>query len=345
MSDISIGDLIAQFGNSRQEPAAPDPTGVKEWFDGFQSWLAADYENLVHKERKPGLHASGLGKVCGRRLLVIEAFGATQVPNTAGNYFTFDMGHALHFWWQERYLGPRQELRGDWMCVACPCPTCKGKKTIKRDGQKLACVACRETGRKVTTGLMPLSCGCGVPWQDAVRYLELPIVNVELGYVGHCDGVLTHKPKERLFELKSMSPSEYEKWCECATPKPKPDHVVQAHAYMGPLGLDEALIVYVNKGSQCKWKVDRCGQFVAGEPKVMPFLIKWDQALWDDIESRILDYHRAVEILSNSKSNGKRLPRAAIETLPRVCDDMKCDMAQRCPVTRECFSLDAPQQV
>lgn len=334
MSDISIGDLISQF--SFKKPEEPPVTGgAAQWFKEFQDWLAGDYEDTVHHARLPGLHASGLGKVCGRRILVLAVFGAPRVPNTAGNYFTFDIGHALHFWWQERYLGPKQELWGDWMCTACPCPECGGDKKLKRH-----CDECRHTGRKVTRGLMPLNCECGVPWQDAIRYLELPVVNEELNYVGHCDGILIHNPKHRLFEFKTMSPTEYEKWCEGADPKPKPDHVVQAHAYMGPLDLDETLIVYVNKGSQCKWTVDRCGQFVAGDPKVLPFLIHWDQELWDGITARIIDHHRAVEIMAEKRTKDQRVSRDDISQLPRVCDSPKCEMAQRCPVSRECFSLD-----
>ena len=347
MNDISIGDLIAQF----KDPTAKPPPSVKgpdgeelseaqKWFHQFQKWLAGSYEETVHHERSPGLHASGLGKVCGRRNLLIAGFGVPPTQNTAGNYFTYDVGHALHFWWQERYLGPKQELWGDWMCVACPCPNCKGEKSYKQDGQRLRCDACRATGRKITRGLMPMNCECGVPWQDAVRYMELPVVNEELDYVGHTDGILDHKPKRRIFEFKTISPSEYKKLDE----GPKYDHVVQAHAYMEPLGLDEALIVYEHKGSQAQWSVDSFGRFVAGEPKVIPFIVQFDATVWDPIVERIKDHHRSVEILNEVRSKGKdkRPPRKLLTVLPRVCSDKKCDMAQRCPVSRECFSLDAP---
>jgi len=168
-------------------------------------------------------------------------------------------------------------------------------------------------------------------------------VNKELDYVGHCDGILVHKPRRRLFEFKTMSPSEYEKLEKRSSyykDGPHPDHVVQAQAYMGPLGLEEALIVYMNKGSQAKWTVDRCGQFVAGEPKVIPFLIQWDQELWDGIVERIHDYHKVMEVLNKRKAAGERVSREDIAKTSRVCDTMKCRMAQRCPVSRECFSLD-----
>lgn len=340
MSGLSIGDLIASF---KDDDPAPRISDAEEWFKHFTDWLTNDYERTVHHDRKPGLHASGLWATCARRNILMAVYGTPANPNTAGNYFTFDVGHALHYWWQERYLGPKGELFGDWMCVACPCPKCgpliaklgdislEDKRQIWRD-----CGKCRSTGRKVTRGTMPMDCSCGVPWQDGIRYLELPVVNKELDYVGHTDGVLLHEPKNRVFEFKTISPSEYEKLAK----GPKHAHVVQAHAYMGPLGLEEALIVYENKGSQCKWKVNMSGQFVAGEPKVVPFVIRFDQDLWDGVVVRIHEHHRSMEFIEDHHKQDKRLPRASVEKFERICNDKKCEMAQRCPVSRECFSHD-----
>jgi hypothetical protein len=363
VNDISIGDLIAQFKDS-SSPKLPkkskpkiapkneenhiteDPpkhTTAKQWFQEFQEWLAEDYEHTVHPVRKPGLHASGLGRVCGRKDILISEFGIPKNPNTSGNYLTFDIGHAMHYWWQERYLGPKQELLGDWACMGCPCPKCglliKAQPDLTREEKVAifkACDQCRSTGRKVTRGLMPLNCECGIRWQDAIRYLELPVINKELNYIGHCDGIL--KTTKRLFEFKSISPSEYKK----LEHGPKYDHVVQAHAYMVPLGLKEALIVYVNKGSQCKWSVDMFGQFVAGDPKVIPFVVKYSDDIWQPIVARVHDWHKAMKVLTNVKKDERRLSRKELTMMPRVCADNKCEMAKRCPVSRECFTLDAP---
>jgi hypothetical protein len=188
---------------------------------------------------------------------------------------------------------------------------------------------------------MPLECECGTPWQDSVRYMELPVINDELDYVGHTDGILVHQPKRRLFEFKTISVSEYERhFIKAAVPAPKHDHVVQAHAYMEPLGLEEAIILYENKGSQCKWSVDRDGQFIAGDAKLVPFLVRFDQELWDGIVLRVHDHHRATGIVADFKEREKQLPRAKISELPRVCEDAKCEMAKRCALSRECFSID-----
>jgi hypothetical protein len=336
---LSIGDLISQFADPK--PEAKEPEAIK-WFKEFTGWLEGRYEKTVHAPRKPGLHASSLGKICSRRRLIIAAFGENVVPHTAGNYFTFDVGHSMHFWWQERYLGPKQELLGDWVCMGCQCPTCAELlelATTRAERQAIyrSCESCRGTGGKVTRGLMPLECECGKPWQEAVHYLELPVVNDELKYVGHTDGILDHSPKRRIFEFKTISPSEYDKLDKRG---PYEDHIIQAHAYMVPLGLEEAIIVYENKGSQCKWKVNMFGQFEALEPKLKPYLIKFDSKVWDPIVERIHDDHRAVAELQAILDEGRSPTREEISAFPRICSDKKCNMAARCAVSRECFSLD-----
>lgn len=339
--DLSIGDIISQF-TSKKLPVEEAPVDV--WFKDLQQWIEKDYDRLVHPVRSPGVHASGIGKLCGRRLLLVNAFNAPESALVAGNYFTFDVGHSLHYWWQHRYLGPKQELIGDWACMACPCPDCeeqvRKKKALTTEARRKIydqCKTCRGTGRKVTRGLMPLNCSCGVAWQDAIQYLELPVVNTELGYVGHSDGILAHKPKHRVFEFKTASPSEYEK-IEAAGPKM--EHIIQAHAYMGPFGLDETIIVYENKGSQCKWTLNMFGQFVAGEPKIKPFLIKYDHDLWAKVVARIKDHYRAEDLLKKIAAENRRASRTEIADFARVCENSRCELAERCPVSRECFHLD-----
>jgi hypothetical protein len=338
---LSIGDIIGQFAMDKK-PVEPAP--VKQWFGDLQQWIEKDYDKLVHPPRTPGLHASGLGKVCARRSMLISAFGFRERPLTAGNFFTFDVGHSLHYWWQHRYLGPKQELIGDWACMACPCPDCeelvRKKKALTTTARRAIfdkCSTCRGTGRKVTRGLMPMNCSCGVAWQEAIQYLELPVENKELGYTGHSDGILAHQPKHRVFEFKTASPTEYEK---IEGDGPKMEHIIQAHAYMGPFGLDETIIVYENKGSQCKWKVNMFGQFEAGEPRLAPFLIKYDHDLWAKVVARIKDHYRAEDLLRKLAAEDRRAGPPEISEFVRVCDNNRCELAERCPVSRECFQLD-----
>jgi len=318
----SIGDIVSQFA----VPPGPPSSPAQEWLDDLSHWLETGYEKLIHAERSPGLHASGLGSVCARREMIEETFGKPAKKARAGNMLTYDFGHAMHFWWQNRYLGPKQELWGDWKCSACPCAACG-----ERPGD--ACPDCKGTGRKTTRGLMPLNCECGTSWQDSIRYMEFMVENKALNYVGHTDGILLRKGKKSIFEFKTDGPSTYED-----RKAPNPEHIIQAHAYMQPLGLTDALIVYQAKGGQCKWTKEG-GNWVAGQVHIKPFVVNFDPVVWGPIEQRIRDHHEARALIQTILDEKRRPTRDDIAKFKRVCDSPKCDLARNCPVSRECFNL------
>lgn len=317
--NYSMEDIISQF-------SAPRVPFSEKWLKSLEKWLEEPYEGLVHDERSPGLHSSGLHKVCARFEVLSEIFGVDRPPKKSGNFLVFDIGHALHFWWQNRYLGPKQELVGNWMCAACECEKCGSN----------GCEKCHNTGRKVTRGRMPLSCDCGVPWQDAVKYLELLVVDKELGYVGHADGVLDCEDGvNRLFEFKTIKSSDFDNLEE-----PKPDHVIQAHSYMRLLGLDEALIVYQDKGKQCEWKFKSPGVYEPYNVHLKPFLVEFDGNLWREVELRIRDYHKARKLIDRRRKSGKQPTKSDVKKFERVCEDRNCSMARFCPLQNQCFTLD-----
>lgn len=303
--DPSIADIIAQF-------AVKGTVGntAEQWVKELSQWLEGDYGKLVHPAREPGLHASGLYKTCGRRVMLLEVFPTAEVSLKAGNHLTYDVGHAMHFWWQHRYLGPKGELWGDWECLGC--------KTIVK-------------------GFMPLNCPCGAPWQDAIRYHELEVRDTVLGYVGHSDGIIVDKNGvRRVFEFKTVNPTEYPelraaKW----------EHVIQAHAYMRCLGTQEALIVYLDKGRQCDWTVSSALGFQAGAPHVKAFVVPFDPVIWNPIEERIKVHHEAVTHLQQILSAGKRPAQSDVSRFKRVCDGPRCETAKNCPVAKQCFALGA----
>src|SRR5581483_2359074 len=196
-----------------ERPKAPT---ADKWLSDFCLYLEDRYQKIVHpKERAKGRHASTLGsEACGRKEMLLALYEPPAEKFNAGQIATFEMGHMMHWWWQHRFLGPKQELWGDWYCAGC---------------------------RTTTTGFMPMNCSCGVSWLDAISYRELNVKDEELGYSGHTDGILVDRAshKRRIFEFKSISPSEYKELVQ-----PKEMHIIQAHAYMRRLGVDEALIVY-----------------------------------------------------------------------------------------------------
>jgi len=156
---------------------------------------------------------------------------------------------------------------------------------------------------------------------------------------GHCDGVVLDIPgdtssKQRVFELKTKSSSQYP-----TIHQPERKHIIQVHAYMKGLGLDEAIIVYVNKDKQCSWKVNK-GTFIAGKPKVKAFLVPFDTELWDRVEMLVREHHDATERIIEV-NEGRADPKVVLNPreFTQVCESKKCSMARACPVKDICFDV------
>jgi hypothetical protein len=290
----------------------PGPPDAAQWLENFSIWLEESYQKAVHKDRAPGLHCSTLYETCARKEGLVILHPPEEEVLKAGQLATFDMGHMMHWWWQHRYLGPKQELWGKWFCAGCGI---------------------------TTTGFMPLNCSCGRDWRLAMNYKELFVEDKELGYVGHTDGVLVDRISDtrRIFEFKSISPSEFKDLS-----KPKGAHVIQAHAYMRSLSLTEALIVYQNKGSQCEWKTNELGDLMPGRLNIKTYVVKFDPAIWKGVEDLIKSRAMALEEFNAILKDGKPLTQETVCKYKRICATKSADAARYCPVKNVCFSLPAP---
>lgn len=311
---LDFGDLATAMSGGHQMPAADylPNSPADDMLADLYAWLEGDYEELVFDPRTPGLHASSLWKTCARREVISVLFNDYNkpYPQTAGNKFTQDLGHSLHQWWQERYLGPHGILLGRWHCVGCD---------------------------TVTEGKMPLNCPCGTDWRDAVRYLETRVSLKDIKVDGACDGILqdARTGKKRVFEFKSKSTNQYR-----MIHAPTFDHIIQVHVYMKGLGLDEAIIVYQDKGKSCSWSFNK-GNFKAGKPNIKAYLVKFDEALWAETVKIVEEYHASqVYIEAELKGNKKTVSEAEeiLHNYNRVCSSESCNLAKSCHVAKKCFS-------
>ena len=265
--------------------------------------------------RAPGLHASSLWKTCPRQLLLeqIHAEFITKEKLRAGSHMTFDTGHQLHDLMQNGYLGPAGLIWGDWKCLSCQ------KTTVERDWMPEACPVCDTPRRDEHDGVRN------------IVYAETFIRDKELDYCGHCDGILYKRGgKKRVFEFKTISKSQYPNLSS-----PKHAHIIQAHAYMNALDLDEAVIAYWDKGSQCDWSRDGRGSWIAGPPHIKSFLVKFDEDLWGEMIKVIVAYHEAARL-------ARELPVVNSDTVmkfTRVCSSATCTLASECNVSYFCFKL------
>lgn len=312
----AIGSAMSQDGkySKKEDPA-------KQMLQHLYNYLEKPQvvkERSIH--RVPGLHASSLHSTCARREIIIEIAMTVSKKKMviqeecqkAGSTFTQDLGHALHDWWQNNYLGEAGLLYGPWKCSGC-----------------LAAIE----------GLKPSTCAsCGK--KGGFRYQEMSVhVKDGLDIHGHTDGIVVDIPgmassKHRILEIKTKSPSQYP-----TIHGPASQHVIQVHTYMKGLGLDEAIIIYIAKGKQCAWTV-RNGMFKAGAPRVKGFLVPFDHELWAGIEKRVVEYHEAQRrITAVKKGEAKAEDVLNPKEFTRICSDIKCSMARKCAVKDVCFSV------
>jgi len=178
---------------------------------------------------------------------------------------------------------------------------------------------------------MPKGCPeCGGKRHEVLAYVETSFKHEELDYTGSCDGIVQFGDEEAVFEFKTISASQYPN-----LHAPKPEHVVQVHAYMAAGGYKVALIVYQNKGKTCAWTRSSAGVWKAGRPNVKAYLVRFDDDLWLHMKKRVIDWHKANEAV-------KKLPVVSDDDVTkhtRICAHPGSHLATECSFREECFKL------
>ena len=236
-----------------------------------------------------------------------------------GRRINFDVGKALHWWWQNKYLGPMQRLWGQWFCGRCEqsstglmpkaCPSCAARRSILYQWTD-------ESGKPQSAVV------------DNITYAEMLLVSDDLALSGHPDGLLVRRGETvpaLLNELKTISTTNYDK-----LRSPESGYVDQIHAYMHILDMRSCMITYIDKGKSCEWRGGPSGP-VAGAPRFKNFYIEFDDVRWAKIEAKLLDNKRAIDEppITSADVNGWK----------RVCDGPGSRLARECPLRDECFSL------
>jgi hypothetical protein len=323
---VEISDIIGLLGDGpAPSPASPAAIFRKE---------VLDFIGDLSEEAEPGkpafLRASGLYQLCARRealgIVFPELVHHVDGKISAGLRMTMDLGSAVHEWWQDNYLGPMGKLWGHWFCLKCD--------------------------SLIHTGLMPKKCeGCGTgrtKWiafehEDRVVrakikniiYVERSLVDNELGLSAHPDGLIYSsdvRDIQQLFELKTITSDGLDKVERAGTPKP--EHIIQVHAYMHLTGVRETFVAYLDKGKQClwEWTVDGLAS-VPGSERLHVYHVEFDDELWDDIVREIKLFWQAREL-----ERGTRVS-ADVAPFRRRCEGPSDGMARECPMRTKCFAL------
>ena len=190
------------------------------------SWSVAREINKVlrsgrHNEgsRAVGFHPSQIYYMCPKQTALDTIYPENIPTSTHGPALEriFGIGHALHEWIQNRWVGRSKKLIGEWLCRAC------GTRT---------------------EGSMPEECeSCGAAW-TAITYIEPTLRHEALNIVGHCDGIVLLDEEKYVFEIKTINPDAFDK-----LKKPLPANYFQVNIYMHLTDIPRAVILYINKSN------------------------------------------------------------------------------------------------
>jgi len=232
-----------------------------EWFETKQcrSESAIAQDGLLRASRMGGIlsHLPRL-RVSPR---ILPSLLAATTPQS-GEQATFDVGHAVHWWWQNHYLGQWGRLWGEWECCEC---------------------------HGSFVGLRPSACSCCC--NDEFRFRESALSDPDLRYRGHPDGMIVEpgdaKPTA-LLEIKTASTSSWDGLRE-----PMHEHRIQVHAYMRRTTppVREVYYVYIDKGKQSIWRKESNGGFKATTPpRWKVFWEAFDDAFWSGVERDLREF-------------------------------------------------------
>lgn len=182
-----------------------------------------------------GWHPSSFCDMCVRQRVISDLVCLEKADDLSPRLFRiFDVGTAMHRWYQEEYLGPLRILWGPWRCSRCHrvlwgfMPKVKCDCEIVQKTKK--CVHyCSHDGQFVKEEMDErggcLHCGKWGRWE----YLEIPFyydAKLSEPYLGHCDGIIRLNDIWYLLEIKTINSFGFS-----ALWTPKPAHVLQGQAY------------------------------------------------------------------------------------------------------------------
>lgn len=228
---MSIGDIV----NAHRSAPTGDGSVLAD--------LASAFASRPGDFRAEGWHPSQLMDMCPRfeilKQLMPDLGDATEVIDTR-TQMIFDVGTALHSWWQEQYFGPMGVLKGNWRCVHCNYQTSMTTMPIKP----------HHCGNTVSDGspvLNPHGTPARVGNNRIWRFAEVPVLNKEWNIIGHSDGIyLLRGPTgiiECILEIKTAGPSF---WARGGIPYAA--NIFQINIYMWLTGMTRGILLYIDKG-------------------------------------------------------------------------------------------------
>jgi len=275
---MNLSDIV-KFLDQTPTPKQKEKTTADRFQDALFGMIQRDHctktrpKVWTQPDQKLYLRCSELPKFVERpqKIVALQRLSDLTVApakNEIGEQLNFDVGHAVHGWWQNEYLARLTDqfaLWGYWRCVCGLGGSAKGVIEKKP-------TLCR--------------CGLGV----GMTYEEVTVYDHRLRLTGHPDALLGETAPQFIGEIKTIGSDRWEK-----LRGPTLEHQVQVHAYMFATGLREAIYCYVDKGKQSLWRRTPAGEFeIYGEPRIKVFHQKFDPVLGKRIEDTLTLFWAAV---------------------------------------------------
>lgn len=330
----NLTDLFLLHEQAKQARKAPTPKKVKKAYKGTvlleKLYHYLDAENDLPSWRSDGFHASALKYMCARQEVFQRIMPRPKIARfDPHSLIIFGIGHAVHSWWQNNYLGPMGILRGEWVCTRCgasvdgfmptdPCTVCRwAKRLVLPSGEspEYCETTCRWPGGFDAEDRDCNYCRRWGRWRYIEPRIELMLddeIKVQQHVlVGHMDGILVIDEEEIVLDMKTIDPDFMKTLTE-----PRPAHRQQVTAYMKGLRaqghkIDRALLVYIPKTGNKRVRMKE-------------FVVEWDEALWEKTRRQLQNIIIALK-------NG-HLPSEG------PCDSAADGIKRECPYVEECFT-------
>lgn len=229
-------------------------------------------QNVWHPSEIVGKDFCPRLEVLRRRLKLPEKRGEVDV----GKERIFDVGHAMHHWYQEKYLGPMGELWGHWRCSRChtvftgvmptdSCTRCQWSGAIDDltpSGCETACALGEADERGVADGRSRLAesvrnrggcnhCGRWGHWEFIETVVTIPGHNI----LGRIDG-LTFSDRPGVFDtVVDVKTANERRFGALASTGPTEQNKKQVNIYMHAAEKPKGCLLYVSKND------DRVAEF------------------------------------------------------------------------------------
>jgi hypothetical protein len=222
--------------------------------------------NTLDEGRKPGFHPSNIFYTCPRAYILEKLLpGSTKEPIDPNTRAKFDIGHSVHAWYQNKYLGPIGTLKGSWKCshcdkvvegfmpkTHCPCISteCDTKCIWKSTGIERTCQICYKRPNE---------------W----LYQEPHVYSEEFGFGGHMDGIIVRNEQDYVIDIKTIETQAFSKLTMA-----QDAHKYQVNIYMWFSGIPRGFVLYVDKSSK-------------GPLPFKEFMVKYDSSIQQDVRRKI----------------------------------------------------------